>query len=130
MMVVRRIVVDIAADNVAELRRFYEALFALKTVMDQGWIATLAAGTDGPVQISVAREGGSGTAVPDVSIEVDDVDALYAKARSRGHTIVYPLTDEPWGVRRFYLRDPAGKVLNILSHIGDSHEVDHLLSQR
>lgn len=30
--------------------------------------------------------------------------------------VAYPLTDEPWGVRRFYVRDPAGKLLNILSH--------------
>jgi hypothetical protein len=29
---------------------------------------------------------------------------------------VHPLTDEPWGVRRFFVRDPSGKVLNILSH--------------
>jgi len=25
---------------------------------------------------------------------------------------VYPLTDEPWGVRRFFVRDPDGEVLD------------------
>jgi len=29
---------------------------------------------------------------------------------------VYPLTDEPWGVRRFFVRDPNGVVLNVMSH--------------
>ena len=29
---------------------------------------------------------------------------------------VYPLTDEPWGVRRFFTRDPNGVVVNVLSH--------------
>ena len=33
-----------------------------------------------------------------------------------GFGILYDLTDEPWGVRRFYIRDPFGKVVNILSH--------------
>ena len=37
-------------------------------------------------------------------------------ARRLGYEIVHPLTDEPWGVRRFFVREPNGKVLNILSH--------------
>ena len=52
----------------------------------------------------------------DVSIEVDDVDAVHAAAERAGYEIVHPLTDEPWGVRRFFVRDPNGTVLNILSH--------------
>lgn len=57
------------------------------------------------VQLSIASEGGSGTAVPDISVEVDDVDAVFALAISADYPIAYPLTDEPWGVRRFYVRD-------------------------
>jgi hypothetical protein len=49
-------------------------MFELDVVMDHGWIATLASGETAPTQISNAIEGGSGTAVPDLSIEVDDVD--------------------------------------------------------
>ena len=67
-------------------------------------------------QLSVASEGGSGTPVPDLSIEVDDVDAVHQRAVSAGYDIPYGLTDEPWGVRRFYVRDPFDKVLNVLSH--------------
>ena len=48
--------------------------------------------------------------------EVDDLDATYQRAQEMGLTIDYELTTEPWGVRRFYVRDPAGKLLNILSH--------------
>jgi uncharacterized glyoxalase superfamily protein PhnB len=54
--------------------------------------------------------------VPEVSIQVDDVDAAYAAALQAGSEIVHPLTDEPWGVRRFFVRDPDGHVLNVLSH--------------
>ena len=55
-------------------------------------------------------------AIERAGIEVDDIDALYARAKSLGHEIIYDLKDEPWGVRRFYVRDPAGKLLNILAH--------------
>ena len=117
-MTVKRIVSNLAADDITGLREFYEKLFDLEVAMDLGWIATLTSGETSQVQISIASEGGAGTPVPDLSIEVDDVDAVLARAQALGHEIAYPLTDEPWGVRRFFLRDPAGKLLNILSHKG------------
>lgn len=115
-MTVKRIVLDIAADDVPGVRTFYEALFGLSSVMDQGWIVTLASDEVARVQLSIASEGGSGAPVPDMSIEVDDVDATYARAKAMGAEITYDITDEPWGVRRFFTRDPAGKLLNILAH--------------
>jgi len=115
-MVVKRIVANIATESVTEVRKFYSDLFGLDAVMDMGWIATLASGENAPVQISIATEGGSGTSVPDMSIEVDDVDAVYRRAKDLGHPIAYELTDEPWGVRRFYVLDPTGKLLNVLAH--------------
>ena len=118
-MSVKRIVVNVAAESVASVatvKQFYAELFGLDLVMDQGWVVTLASGNTAPAQMSIASEGGSGTAVPDISIEVDNVDALYARSKQLGHKIEYALTDEPWGVRRFYLRDPVGKLLNVLSH--------------
>ena len=117
-MAVRRIVANIATPDVATVRDFYAVLFGLNTVMDFGWIATLATDTSAPVQISIASEGGSGTEVPDLSIEVDDVDAVHDLASAQGHHILYSPVDEPWGVRRFYIRDPAGRLLNVLAHIG------------
>ena len=117
-MTVLRIVANIATASVPAVQSFYADMFGLAVVMNMGWIVTLASGQRADVQISIAAEGGSGTPVPDLSIEVDDVDAVYARARKIGHDIVYDLTDEPWGVRRFYVRDPAGKLLNILSHLG------------
>jgi predicted enzyme related to lactoylglutathione lyase len=115
-MTVRRIVANVAAKSVAEVGKFYADLFGLEVVMDHGWIITLASGEKAITQLSVASEGGSGTPVPDISIEVDDVESVYARAKAAAHDIAYDITDEPWGVRRFYVRDPAGKLLNVLSH--------------
>lgn len=116
-MTVKRIVTNIATESVREVQAFYSDLFGLHDVMDEGWIVTLASGGTAATQLSIASEGGSGTPVPDISIEVDDVDAIYEKARALGHAIPYPITDEPWGVRRFYVVDPAGKTLNVLAHL-------------
>lgn len=116
-MTVRRIVTNIAAPSIAAVQTFYSTLFGLNVVMDHGWIVTLASAESATVQLGVATEGGSGTPVPDLSIEVDDVNQVYARAKEMGCEIAYGPVNEPWGVRRFYLRDPAGTLLNILSHL-------------
>jgi uncharacterized glyoxalase superfamily protein PhnB len=46
-----------------------------------------------------------------MTVHVADVEGVYARARELGYEIVYPLTDEPWGVRRFFVRDPTGTSL-------------------
>ena len=116
-MTVLRIVPNFKAHDPGETARFYEELFGLDRAMDMGWITTLTSGASMSPQMSLMREGGSGTEVPDISVEVDDVDAAHARAEKAGFEVVYPLVDEPWGVRRFYVRDPQGRTVNILSHI-------------
>lgn len=117
-MGVLRIVPNIAGADLDKAKVFYREVFDLGIAMDLGWIVTFAADTATRPQISVASEGGSGTQVPDVSIEVEDVDQTFQRAADAGCEILYGLADEPWGVRRFYMRDPFGKVLNVLSHSG------------
>jgi catechol 2,3-dioxygenase-like lactoylglutathione lyase family enzyme len=55
-------------------------------------------------------------AVADISVEVEDVDAVWETMRSQGVEVVHPITDEPWGVRRFFVREPGGRVVNVLTH--------------
>ena len=115
-MSVRRIVPDFQAQEPGAGRDFYVDVLGLEVAMDLGWIVTFSAPGNSAAQISLMRKDASAPMQPDASIEVDDVDAVHAAARRRGYEVVYPLTDEPWGVRRFFVRDPSGKVLNILSH--------------
>jgi predicted enzyme related to lactoylglutathione lyase len=113
---VRRIVPNVFDADPAATREFYAGVFELDVAMDMGWIATLASSANAAVQISIFEPDGEAGRDPFVSIEVDDVDAVHARAVEHGHEIVYPLRDEAWGVRRFMLRDPAGRVVNVLSH--------------
>jgi catechol 2,3-dioxygenase-like lactoylglutathione lyase family enzyme len=115
-MEVKRIVANIHTDDIAAAKRFYQDVLGLEIRMDHGWIATYGSEQAMSVQISFASQGGSGTPTPDLSIEVDDVDAALARMREAGFPIQYGPADEPWGVRRFFVRDPFGKLVNILTH--------------
>ncbi|WP_026617883.1 glyoxalase superfamily protein [Ensifer aridi] len=116
-MTVRRIMPNLQVSDPQRARHFYTDLLGLEVVMDHGWLVTYAAvGGSAVPQVSFATEGGSGTPVPALSIEVDDVDEVYERAKAAGAEVVYDITDEPWGVRRFFLRDPFGNIVNILTH--------------
>jgi catechol 2,3-dioxygenase-like lactoylglutathione lyase family enzyme len=112
-MAVKRIVANIAADQFESVKAFYCDILQMKVVMDFGWIVTLASDVLSTPQLSFAHEGGSGTPVPDLSIEIDNLDQ---RALAAGCPIEYGPVTEPWGVRRFYMRDPVGRLVNILSH--------------
>jgi len=115
-MTVKRIVANIAAADVSLARRFYGEVLELDLAMDLGWIHTYASTLSHTCQLSVACEGGSGTPVPDLSIEVDNIDEVYTRMQAEGFRITYQMAKEPWGVRRFCVEDPFGKLVNILEH--------------
>lgn len=115
-MAVKRIVANIAAEGTEEAGRFYGELFGMDVLMDLGWIVTFGSDQRMAVQLSVMTEGGSGTPVPDISIEVDDLEETLARVTRGGYAVEYGPADEPWGVRRFFVRDPFGKLVNVLSH--------------
>ena len=117
-MSIRRIVPNINAADPAASKSFYEDVLGLNTAMDMGWIVTFASPSNPTAQISVVASNTRSEPHADVSIEVADVDACHAAALRQGCSIVYPLTDEPWGVRRFFVRDPNGAIVNVVSHKG------------
>ena len=115
-MKVKRLVSNIATSEVDKANTFYQEILGLKVLMDLGWIRTYGSSSKMTIQVSVMSEGGSGTAVPDMSIEVDNVEEALMRVRDAGIAIEYGPATEPWGVRRFYVRDPFGKLINILQH--------------
>ena len=99
-MLIKRIIPNISAGDLAKARQFYGDILGLETVMDLGWIITFASPEEMTPQVSVAIEGGSGTAVPDLSIEVDDLDEAIDRVQAAGFAIEYGPITEGWGVRR------------------------------
>jgi catechol 2,3-dioxygenase-like lactoylglutathione lyase family enzyme len=115
-MAISRVLPDLKRTSLEDAKAFYTNVLGMQVVMDLGWIVTLADPQRPNVQLSLMTHDASAPVVPAVSIQVDDVDASYEAARAAGVGIVHELTDEPWRVRRFFVRDPDGHVINILSH--------------
>ncbi|MDO3410569.1 VOC family protein [Saccharibacillus sp. CPCC 101409] len=116
-MKIKRIVANIDTPDIAAAKVFYHDVLGLDLLMDHGWIATYGSDESMSIQISFASQGGSDTPTPDLSIEVDELEACYKKMTDAGFEVVYGPVDEPWGVRRFFVRDPFGRLVNILAHL-------------
>jgi len=113
-MAVTRIVANLTAPDPTGLARFYERVFGLDVPHDMGWIAFLTKDATQTIELHTASEGGSGTELPVISIGVDDLDATEAAVRAAGADIVYGPVSEEWGLRRFFFRDPAGNLVNVV----------------
>lgn len=116
-MLIRRVVPNIDSENPKKSLEFFEQYLGMEVAMDKDWIITFASANNPTAQISVIHHDESEDVHPDISIEVEDVDIMYSKAKEQNIEIVYPITDETWGVRRFFVLDPNGTIVNILSHL-------------
>lgn len=117
-MSVRRVVPDVrvsGAEGMAASREFY-GLLGLVEVMNHGWVMAMASESNPTAQVNFSTGDASSRVEADLSIEVEDVDAVYAAVVASGARIVHPLRDEEWGVRRFFAVDPSGRVVNVLGH--------------
>ena len=113
-MTIARAVPNVKSERPAETRDFFVGLLGFEVAMDLGWVVTVASPTNPSVQVTIV--GNDDMAAPGISVEVDDVDAVHARAVEQGLEIAYPVRDEEWGVRRFMLREPSGTIVNVLSH--------------
>jgi uncharacterized glyoxalase superfamily protein PhnB len=116
-MTVSRAVPNIKSDRPGETRDFFVGLLGFETAMDIGWVVTVTSPANPHVQVNIISN--DDPAAPGISVGVNDVDAVHAKALEQGLEIVYPLRDEEWGVRRFMLREPSGTIVNVVSHRPD-----------
>jgi catechol 2,3-dioxygenase-like lactoylglutathione lyase family enzyme len=115
-MCIVRVVPNIVAADPASGNDFYVDVLGLVVAMDLGRIVTFASPTNPNAQLSLLAPD-EVLPRPDYAIEVGDVDACHARAVARGLSIHYGLTTVTWGVRRFFVRDPNGKIANVMSHV-------------
>lgn len=113
-MDVHRIVPNLTVTDLPRAVAEHTAALGLRVLMDHGWIVTL--GDDEGHQLSLITRDATASVAPDVSVFVDDVRAALARVESAGLEIVHPLTDEPWGVTRFFYRGSDGRVVNVGMH--------------
>jgi catechol 2,3-dioxygenase-like lactoylglutathione lyase family enzyme len=117
-MTVRRIVAYAGGEAVAASREFYVEVLGMRVAMEDP-VLDLQSPDNPSAQVIVGAQEMQ-DAQPSFGVDVGEpaaVDAAHAEAVRRGLRVVYPLTDEPWGVRRFFVEDPGGTIVNVLAHI-------------
>ncbi len=113
-MAVTRIVANLSTRDPMALAKFYQQVFELDLPLDMGWITFLSKGTVQQIELHTASEGGGGTELPVISIGVTDLAATERAVRAAGAEVVYGPVSENWGLRRFFFRDPAGNLVNVV----------------
>lgn len=117
---IRRIVPNIYSNDIERSKKFYTKFLGMELVMDMEWILTFASADNRTAQISIFENKENkplDNSPIFISFEVEDVDEIYKRAIDQDIEIVYPIVDEDWGVRRFFVKDPNGVTINLLTHI-------------
>jgi catechol 2,3-dioxygenase-like lactoylglutathione lyase family enzyme len=113
-VLISRAVPNLRSERPDETRDFFVRLLGFELAMDLDWVVTVASPDNPSAQVTIITN--DDPAAPGISVGVDDVDALHARAQEQGYEIAYSLRDEEWGVRRFMLREPGGTMVNVVSH--------------
>lgn len=115
-MRVTRIIADLRVADIESAKGFYTDYLGLESEeFNMGWVARYTSPETG-VNLQLVTRDASAPEDPALSVFAEDLDAAYAEAQERGYEIVHPLTTEPWGVRRFFVRAPDGTVINVVHH--------------
>ncbi len=118
-MAVTRIVPYADGSDITASRDFYVEALGLQVAMEDP-VLGLSSAANPKAQVIIPPPGMEEPR-PRFGVDVGDpaaVDAAHEEAVRRGLRVVYPLTDEPWGVRRFFVEDPGGTIVNVLAHTG------------
>ena len=116
-MSIQRAVPLITVSDLNATIEAYRRITGMEMIMNHGWIATLSPPGNRSVQISLITSDPTASVNSSVSIEVDHLDGAHKIARENGWEIVHDLAVEEWGVRRFFLQDADGNIINVLSHL-------------
>jgi catechol 2,3-dioxygenase-like lactoylglutathione lyase family enzyme len=114
-MAVRRIIPYRESRDLEATRAFYGGVLGLEEGSFGGGYIGFGSGQ---AQVVFAPPGVE-SVLPDMGIDVGSwaaVDAAHAEATQGGHEVIYGPVNEPWGVRRFFVRDPDGVVISVLAH--------------
>jgi catechol 2,3-dioxygenase-like lactoylglutathione lyase family enzyme len=114
------ITANLPVPDLAAARSFYQDFLGLEVeAFNLGWVVNLQS-PDGRAIVQLVARDATSPVDSAISAHVGEhVEEAYADAQRRGFEIVHPLTTEPWGVRRFFVRDPAGNVVNLVSHVDE-----------
>jgi catechol 2,3-dioxygenase-like lactoylglutathione lyase family enzyme len=110
-----------------------------RPVFDSGWYVQLEAPSGHRPQLGLVEQAhptvpagfGLRPAGVLIAVEVDDVDAVHARARAAGLDVALSLRDEDFGQRHFMVVDPDGLLVDVITPIEpDPHYATMYLARR
>lgn len=115
----------IITPHLQDTRKFYTEMLGFSVVYESDWFLLLST-PDSSAQISflqpehptqqpLFQEAFAGRGVY-LTIEVDDVDALYRQLKAKALPIAIDLRNEPWGDRHFAVIDPNGVGIDFVKY--------------
>ena len=111
-----RVTANLHVADIETAKGFYAGFLGLgHEEFNLGWVARYTS-PDDRAQVQLVTRDATAPYDSVISVATDDVDGAYEQARQLGYEIVHPLTTEPWGVRRFFVRAPDGNVINVVNH--------------
>lgn len=116
----QRIVPNIYSNDIEKSKQFYTEFLGMDLAMDMDWILTFVSKENTTAQISIFQNNTNkplDNSAIFLSIEVSNIDNWFERAKKQKIEIVYPITNENWGVRRFFVKDPNGVTINLLTHL-------------
>jgi catechol 2,3-dioxygenase-like lactoylglutathione lyase family enzyme len=110
------IVANLRVADIETTKSFYTDYLGLSTQeFNMGWVARYTSPDTG-ANLQLVTQDATSPEDSVISVHTDDIEGAYTEAQELGYEIVYPITTEPWGVRRFFVRAPDGNVINIANH--------------
>lgn len=117
--------ITLFVEDLGETKRFYQDVFAQPVVFEDensaafkfgNLIVNLLVDTEAPELIgpAIVSDAAAGARFQ-LTITVDDVDAVCAELARRGLALVNGPLDRPWGIRTACFRDPAGHIWEVAS---------------
>ena len=116
----------IVTDKLSACRDFYVRWFGFQVAFEASWFVYLVSNSDHPYSLAfMASDHPSQPPGPEtfsgngllLTLQVADAAAEFARLEQAGLAIEHALRDEPWGQRRFGIRDPAGIWVDVVEQI-------------
>ncbi len=121
-----RTVPDIRSMNMPASRAFYEGLLGFDVAMEHDGMIIFASPTHPKQQVTLNGDAADAMPLPPgFAVDVgypESVKEIHDNAQAQGCTIIEPLEDKPFGIRRFSLLDPNGTRVTIVAHLASEHQ--------
>lgn len=112
--------------HLRESREFFVRYLGMHVLFEASWIVMLSHTETAAISLGLmSSDHPSSPPGPEtfdargmiLTLQTDDAQALFDSLAAEAARITHPLTDAPWGQRRFMLTEPSGIVVDVVQQI-------------